>query len=140
MSKLMIIIEQLLHKKINQDFDIKCKTKRSFSKNVSEKKKLLTTIPIFNTPLVEFNKNSKKFKINNSILKNHSINEKNYDTNNYSIPKIDNISNSIVKNNKILINVKKETSRKNTNKSNKISLEEYASKKNNNGFPNNKSK
>ena len=129
-----------INKKINQDFDIKCKTKRSFSKNVSEKKKLLTTIPIFNTPLVEFNKNSKKFKINNSILKNHSINEKNYDTNNYSIPKIDNISNSIVKNNKILINVKKETSRKNTNKSNKISLEEYASKKNNNGFPNNKSK
>ena len=54
-----------INKKINQDFDIKCKTKRSFSKNVSEKKKLLTTIPIFNTPLVEFNKNSKKFKINN---------------------------------------------------------------------------
>ena len=79
--------------------------------------------------MVEFNKNSKKFKINNSILKNHSINEKNYDTNNYSIPKIDNISNSIVKNNKILINVKKETSRKNTNKSNTISVEEYASKK-----------
>ena len=129
-----------INKKINQNLDIKSKTKRNYLKNLSEKKKILNSASTINTPLIEFNKNARKFNINNNIFKNNSINEKKYETSNYSIPKNDNVNNSIIKINKILINLRKETSSKKINKTNKISLEEYASKKNNNGFPNNKSK
>ena len=129
-----------INKKINQDLDIKSKTKRNYLKNLSEKKKILNSASTINSPLIEFNKNARKFKINNNIFKNNSINEKKYETSNYSISKNDNLNNSILKINKILINLRKETSGKKVNKTNKISLEEYASKKNNNGFPNNKSK
>jgi len=135
LSKLHNII-----KKINQELDIKSKTKRNYLKNLSEKKKILNSASTINTPLIEFNKNARKFNINNNIFKNNSINEKKYETSNYSISKNDNLNNSILKINKILINLRKETSSKKINKTNKISLEEYASKKNNNGFPNNKSK
>ena len=125
----------IINKKINPDNIQKNKTKRNDLTNISEKKRLSTSISTIKSILDHYKANSKRIKTINNICNSNSLKEK---SNNSSL-KINNISNNINKTEKILINMGKEISKQNINKSNMIKIDEYTSKRVNE-FHNNKQK
>ena len=112
--------------------------KRSESKNLSEKKKLSSSISTLKSSLNNYKYVQKKLKINNIIYKNNSINGKNSEINNLSLLKMKN--NNINSNNKqIFLNLRKETPKENNERLNKTKPNE-SSKKRINDFPSNRQK
>ena len=111
------------------------KSKRTNTNNLSERKKLSSSISTIKTSFNKYNYISKKIKINNIMHNNKSILEKR------KIPslKINNISNSNT-NSKIIHQLRKETSKESINKSNMFKIEDYTTKRINNEVPNPKAK
>ena len=108
--------------------------KRSESKNLSERKKLSTSIPALKSSLNNnYKYEQKKLGINNIIYNNNSINGKNSEKNNLSLLKLKN-NNINNKNKQIFINLRKETPKENKERLNTTKPHE-SSKKKINEFP-----